>query len=236
MVGERLKSIAGRSVLFVMAAQAEYGPRLQALFKPLMTGVGPVEAGVALAAALADLKATGRSPDLVVSLGSAGSRRLVRTEVYQASSVSYRDMDASAFGFEKGATPFLDLPATLPMPLQVPGLKKASLSTGAAVISGAAYEAIGEDMVDMETFACLRACQHFGVRLVGLRGISDGQADVEHVGDWLEYLHLVDEKLAEAVLTLEGAIGAGLLDIQGDESGLALHSPRPGSVNPKDEA
>ena len=204
--------LAARNVLFVMAADAEYGPHLKALFKPLMTGVGPVEAGVALGAALAELKAAGNLPDLVVSLGSAGSRHLVHTEVYQATSVSYRDMDASAFGFEKGVTPFLDHPATMPMPLRIPDVKEASLSTGASVIGGAAYDAIAEDMVDMETFACLRACQVFGVPLIGLRGISDGHADVEHVGDWLEYLHVVDEKLAEAVLALEKAIEAGLLD------------------------
>jgi len=48
--------IGGKSVLFVMAAQAEYGPHLQRLFTPLMTGVGPVEAGVRLGAELARLK------------------------------------------------------------------------------------------------------------------------------------------------------------------------------------
>ena len=42
----RLIRLAGRSVSFVMAAAAEYGPHLQRLFVPLMTGVGPVEAGV----------------------------------------------------------------------------------------------------------------------------------------------------------------------------------------------
>ena len=125
-----------------------------------------------------ELQAGGALPDLVVSLGSAGSRRLKRTEVYQVSSVAYRDMDASAFGFEKGVTPFLDLPATLPLPIRIPGVKEASMSTGASIIAGAAFDAIGEDMVDMETFACLRACQAFGVPLVGLRGISDGDADV----------------------------------------------------------
>ena len=205
-------ALGGKQVLFVMAADAEYGPHLQALFKPLMTGVGPVEAGIALASALARLSTEGTPPDLVVSLGSAGSRRLERTEVYQAVSVSYRDMDASAFGFEKGVTPFLDLPATVAMPLRIPGVREASLSTGASVIGGSAYDAIAEDMVDMETFACLRACQKFGVPLIGLRGISDGHADVEHVGDWLEYLHVVDEKLADAVRRLEVAIGEGLLD------------------------
>ena len=93
-------TLAGRSVLFAMAAEAEYGPHLQALFTPLMTGVGPVEAGISLTHALADLRAAGSPPDLVVSLGSAGSRTLEQAEVYQATSVSYRDMDASPTSFE----------------------------------------------------------------------------------------------------------------------------------------
>ncbi len=152
-------------------------------------------------------------PDLVVSLGSAGSRRLKRTEVYQAVSVTYRDMNASAFGFAKGVTPFLDLPATQPLPIRIPGVKEATISTGATIIAGTAFDAIAEDMVDMETFACLRVCQTFGVPLVGLRGISDGDTDVDHIGDWLEYLHVVDEKLAEAVRKLEAAIAAGTISI-----------------------
>ncbi len=196
-----------------MAAQAEYGPHLQAIFTPLMIGVGPVESGIALSAALAELKLAGALPDLVVSLGSAGSRKLVRTEVYQVSSVIYRDMDASAFGFEKGTTPYLDLPATLPLPLRIPGVKKASISTGGTIIAGSVFDAVAEDMVDMETFACMRACQTFGVPLIGLRGISDGDTDVSHIGDWLEYLHVVDEKLAHAVGLMEQAIADGTLGI-----------------------
>src|SRR5690606_30493506 len=104
---------------------------------------------------LAWLECCGEPPDLVVSLGSAGSRRLEQAEVYQAVSVSYRDMDASPLGFPRGVTPFLDLPATLPLPLRIPGVKEATLSTGASIVSGAAYDAVAEDMVDMETFACL---------------------------------------------------------------------------------
>ncbi|MBZ9842864.1 5'-methylthioadenosine/S-adenosylhomocysteine nucleosidase [Mesorhizobium sp. CA5] len=203
--------LSQKSVLFVMAAEAEYGPHLKNLFTPLMTGVGPVEAGVRLGAELSALKAEGALPDLVVSLGSAGSRKLEQTEIYQAVSVSYRDMDASPLGFEKGATPFLDLPVTVPLPFVIPGIKTASLSTGGAIISGVAYDAIDADMVDMETFACLRACQLFGLPLIGLRGISDGAADLRHVNDWTEYLHVIDEKLAAAVALLEQAIGGGLL-------------------------
>lgn len=196
-----------------MAADAEYGEHLKQLFQPLMTGVGPVEASISLTRALDELNAAGTLPDLVVSLGSAGSRRLKRTEVYQAVSVTYRDMNASAFGFEKGVTPFLDLPATLPLPIRIPGVKEASISTGATIIAGAVFDGIAEDMVDMETYACLRVCQTFGVPLVGLRGISDGDTDVDHINDWLEYLHVVDERLADVVQKLEAGIADGTISI-----------------------
>ncbi len=206
-----LKDVAGRKLLYVMAATAEYGPHLQSRFSPLMTGVGPVEAAVVITRTLASLEAARNLPDLVVSLGSAGSARLEQAEIYQATSVAYRDMDASPFGFEKGATPFLDLPAVVPLPLRIPGVPEASLSTGANVVSGAAYGDIAADMVEMETYAVLRACQSFGLPLVGLRGISDGRKEVRHVGDWTEYLHVIDEKLAGAVDRLEQAVENGLI-------------------------
>ncbi|MDI5921361.1 5'-methylthioadenosine/S-adenosylhomocysteine nucleosidase [Halomonas sp. LR5S13] len=205
----RLTVLGGRDVLFVMAAEAEYGPHLQARFAPFMTGVGPVEAAVELTAALAALARHQRLPHLVVSLGSAGSRVLEQTEVYQATSVTYRDMDASPLGFARGATPFLDLPATVPLPLRIPGIREASLSTGANVVSGSAYDAIAADMVDMESYACLRACMRFEMPLVVLRGISDGRTELRHIDDWTETLHVIDEKLATAVDRLGEAIAAG---------------------------
>ncbi|MFN4204897.1 MAG: 5'-methylthioadenosine/S-adenosylhomocysteine nucleosidase, partial [Agrobacterium albertimagni] len=154
-----MKPIAGKSVLFVMAADAEYGIFLRTRISPLMTGVGPVEAAVVLTKELARLSSHDDLPDLVVSLGSAGSATLEQAEIYQVSAVSYRDMDASAFGFEKGKTPFLDLPVSVELPLRIPGIPTATLSTGANVVSGVAYQSIDAQMVDMETFAILRACQ-----------------------------------------------------------------------------
>ncbi|HXV31308.1 MAG TPA: 5'-methylthioadenosine/S-adenosylhomocysteine nucleosidase [Sinorhizobium sp.] len=204
-----LKRVAGKNVLYVMAVDPEYGPCLRARITPLMTGVGPVEAAVALTRALAELRAVSDLPDLVVSLGSAGSATLEQTEIYQATSVGYRDMDASALGFERGLTPFLDLPAAVPLPLRIPGVKEARLSTGANIVSGSAYDGIDADMVEMETFAALRACQAFGVPLIGLRGISDGKAELKHVDDWREYLHVIDEKLASAIDRLEDALESG---------------------------
>jgi adenosylhomocysteine nucleosidase len=207
-----------------MAAPAEYGAHLRARVQPLFVGVGPVEAAVALTAALARLEAADALPDLIVSLGSCGSRGLEHTAVYQASSVAYRDMDASPLGFPRGITPLLDLPAVLPLPCPVPGLPTATLSTGADVVSGAAYDAIDAEMVEMETFALLRAAQVFGVPLVALRGVSDGRSDLTRLEDWTSTLHHVDENLAAAFDRLTDRLGA---------EGLAVLDPAPSTAAPE---
>ena len=204
-----ITDLGGVPTLFVMAAEAEYGPALKARFTPLMTGIGPIEAALAMGMALTRLQTEGRLPRLVVSLGSAGSARLEQGAIYQAASVSWRDIDASPLGFEKGITPLLALPATLSLPIRIPDIPTASLSTGANIVSGSAYEAIDADMVDMESFAVLRACMVFGVPLIGLRGISDGAKELAHVDDWTQYLHIVDERLAEAVDRIEAAVANG---------------------------
>jgi adenosylhomocysteine nucleosidase len=224
------------SVLCVMAAPAEYGVHLKARIQPLMTGIGPVEAAVTLTATLARLEARGELPDLILSLGSCGSPTLEHAAVYQASSVSYRDMDASALGFPKGITPLLDLPAVLPLPCPIPGVPTATLSTGASVISGAAYAAIDAGMVDMETFALLRACQTFGVPMVALRGVSDGRAELKALEDWTSTLGHVDEALAAAldglVAVLE-ARGLAALDIAASGGQDPAHSiASPESLTP----
>lgn len=200
--------IAGIPVLFVMAAEPEYGPALRARIDPLITGIGPVEGAVKLTAALAGMQ---ELPRLIVSLGSAGSARLEQAEVYQVTAVAYRDMDASPLGFEKGRTPLLDLPARVELPHRVEGIPAATLSTGANIVSGPAYDAIAEDMVDMETFAHLRAAQHFGVPLIGLRGISDGVAELQHLSEWTQYLHIIDERLAAAVDRIADQLADGRL-------------------------
>ncbi|MCQ8782869.1 5'-methylthioadenosine/S-adenosylhomocysteine nucleosidase [Mangrovibrevibacter kandeliae] len=203
--------LGGRRVLFVMAASAEYGAHLKARIRPLMTGVGPIEAALATGVALQTLTMAGDKPELVVSLGSAGSRTLDQGHVYQASSVSWRDIDASPLGFVKGVTPFLDHPVDTPLPTPIPSVPTARLSTGSDIVTGLGYHRVDADMVDMETFAVLRACQRFALPLVALRGISDGAADLHHYDDWTTLLHVVDERLADAVDRLAVAIEAKLL-------------------------
>jgi adenosylhomocysteine nucleosidase len=97
---------AGVRVMYVMATTHEYTPSLKQRIKPLITGVGPIEGGVAL-------EENEQAPDVIVSLGSAGSRSLDHAGIYQASAASCRDMDCSALGFARGVTPFSTAPAIL---------------------------------------------------------------------------------------------------------------------------
>lgn len=184
----------GHRVLFVMATRVEYLEALSTRFDPFICGVGPVEAAASTASRLA-----AGDVDLVVSLGSAGSAQLPQGHVAQVSHVSYRDMDASAIGFERGVTPFLDLPAVVALPLRIPGLATATLATGASIVSGAGYEAIAADMVDMESWAVLRACRRAGLEMVGLRAVSDGSEPLGGYRDWADHLPQVDRALAAAV-------------------------------------
>jgi adenosylhomocysteine nucleosidase len=194
-----LSRFGPKTVLCVIAAEPEYGPALRARIRPLITGVGPVEAAAVVAHALAELKAEGALPDMIVSLGSAGSRTLDHARVYRVSHVAYRDMDASVLGFPKGETPYPRLPAILPLAEGPASLPPARLATGGSVVSGAAWDAIDADMVDMETFAVVRAAARFGVPVLGLRGVSDGRTDLSELSHWTDALAEIDLRLAEAL-------------------------------------
>lgn len=191
----RIDRVGGRRTLFVMAVGHEYGPELRTRIEPLMTGVGVVEAAAAVAHALARLP---EPPDLVVSLGSAGSRRKPVGDVFQISHVSWRDIDASPLGFARGVTPFLDLAPVQPLDTPIVGWPTATLSTGSDIVTGAAYDAIDADLVEMETWGVMRACQRVGVPLMGLRGVSDGPGELSGIDGWTALLGHLDRELARA--------------------------------------
>lgn len=196
-----MQSLGNRRTLFVMATDHEYGPALRARIDPLITGVGVVEAAAVTAAVLAGLA---EPPDLVVSLGSAGSRRKPLGEVFQIGHVSWRDVDASPLGFPRGVTPFLDVAPVQPLATPLGDWPTATLSTGSDIVTGDAYDRIDADLVDMETWAVLRVCQRAGIPMMGLRGVSDGPGELDSIHGWTELLGLLDERLAAAVDALAG--------------------------------
>lgn len=186
-------------VMFVMATEQEYGPALRRRIDPVMVGVGPIESAIGATLALRSRADAGDLPGLVVSLGSAGSHRCEIGSTWQVSSVSWRDMDASRLGFEKGVTPFCDHPAAIALPTLLPGVPTATLSTGGEVMGDERYHTVPADLVDMETFAIVRACQRFGVPVIGLRGVSDGPGTLTGIDDWTGMLGVIDERLAALV-------------------------------------
>jgi adenosylhomocysteine nucleosidase len=171
--------------------------------------VGPVEAASATSAALGALQASDELPNLVFSLGSAGSKKLEHAEVYQLSSVTYRDMDCTPLGFQRGLVPFLGEPAVIEIPQRIPGIAAASIATGASIVSGAMYDSIEADMVDMESYAVYRAAKRFGVPTIGLRGITDGKTELSRYEDWADYLAIVDHKLAAGINRFFAAVEDG---------------------------
>jgi adenosylhomocysteine nucleosidase len=186
-------------ILFVMAAEAEFRAELRRRISPIITGVGPFEAALGTGLHLSNLVNAGRPPKLVVSLGSAASLRCPIGAIYQISGVSWRDMNASKFGFAKGVTPFTGLSRVIDLQTPIPFFPTATLSTGGDVLGGEEIESLGVDLVDMETFAVVRACMRFGLPVIGLRGVSDGPCEVTGINSWTDALQAVDEGLALAV-------------------------------------
>jgi len=206
----RIDTIAKSRVLFVMAAPQELTPALAARIDPLMTGIGPVEAAIALTVALAALDP---KPDLIAALGSAGSRDLEHARVYQVESVIYRDMDCSPLGFPRGLTPLADFPAILPLGPLIPGIPTATLSSGAAIVSGDAYDTLDAQMADMETYSYARAAMRFAIPLIALRGVSDGKAPLTgQLADWSHALEDIGHHLCAALDTLEASLIGGVFD------------------------
>lgn len=195
------------SALVVMATELEYGAHLKQLgIKPLITGLGPVQAAIALTQTLTAMAP--RRPDVIINLGSAGSATLQQGAVYRVSRSSYRDMDASAFGFAKGQTPFSPHPPIVETAEIMPGFPSASCSTGAAVIDD--HGTSGADLADMEYAALNEAAMKFGVALIGFKGVSDGARPLTgELVQWTELLPVVDQNLAAAIVELKARLARG---------------------------
>jgi adenosylhomocysteine nucleosidase len=199
------------TALVVMATDHEYGEHLKKLgIKPLITGVGPVQAAIALTHVLVKLAHArpARRPDVIINLGSAGSATLDQGAVYRVSRSHYRDMDASAFGFLKGQTPFSPHPVVIEAAAIMPDFPCASCSTGANVISDHATS--GADLADMEYSALNDVAMKFGIPLIGFKGVSDGEKPLTgELVQWTDLLPVIDKNLAEAITDLKTRLARG---------------------------
>ena len=157
----------------------------------LHTGIGKVNASYGLTSYLKV-----QQPDLVVNMGTAGSRKHLGGLVLNPTSFVQRDMDVTALGFEPFQTPFSSDPVVLEYGVSVPGLSQGVCGTGDSFDVSEAAEAF--DVVDMEAHALAIICQRESVPFLCLKYISDG-ADGDAEQDWNASLHQTAEKLRDAL-------------------------------------
>ena len=171
------------AILVAMALPAEGAGRFEAAGVPVLyTGVGKVNAAIALTSRLAAFgRDRGRLP-LVVNFGTAGSARQPAQMLVACRRFVDRDMDVGALGFAPGVTPFDELPATLEFPALFPGLPEAVCGSGDSFATADHGPAC--DVVDMEAYALAKACRIAGTSFACAKFVSDG-ADEHAAAHWM---------------------------------------------------
>jgi adenosylhomocysteine nucleosidase len=166
-------AIDASAILVTMALPAESAGVFQAAgVEVLYTGVGKVNAAIALTRRIARLRREGRGPPLVVNFGTAGSARIPAQTLVACRRFVDRDMDVGALGFAPGVTPFDELPPMLEFPAVFAGLPEAVCGSGdsfATVDHGPAC-----DVVDMEAYALAKTCRIEGAGFACAKYVSDG--------------------------------------------------------------
>ena len=171
-------------ILVAMALPAEGAGRFEAAGIPVLyTGVGKVNAAIAMTRRLAAYAHAGVGPPLVVNFGTAGSLRHAPQTLVACRRFVDRDMDATALGFAHGTTPFDELPPMIEFPAQFPGLPEAICGTGDSFAIRAHAQEI--DVVDMEAYAIAKACRFAGAGFACAKFVSDG-ADEHAARHWKE--------------------------------------------------
>jgi adenosylhomocysteine nucleosidase len=189
-------------ILIVMALPQESRGRLEAAGAHLLyTGVGKVNAAATLARRLAELRCADASPERVINMGTAGSRRVAAHSLVACNRFRQRDMDVSGLGFPRGATPFDPAPAVLEFPVVFTQLPQLECSTADSFATH--LHDVDGDVVDMEAFALARVC--FGERLPFgcVKYVTDG-ADADSATHWEAALDAASRGFADVYASIAG--------------------------------
>jgi len=168
--------------LIVMALDMES----QGLFEQhgvrvLYTGLGKVNAAIALTRRLAAYRHAGHAPPSVINFGTAGSHRFVTGTLVGCHRFVQRDMDVRALGFAYGVTPFENVPAELEFPPAFGQLPQGLCGSGDSFATGESI--LHCEVVDMEAYAYAKVCRLEGAVFGCAKYITDG-ADHAAAGDW----------------------------------------------------
>ena len=169
-----MTSFDPQTTLLVVALENELPREMATGWNIVYSGVGKVNAAIALCDALATYQ-----PKQVVNYGSAGALRPGLAGLYRVTHFVQRDMDVRALGFALGQTPFEDEMAIMS------GTGGLSCGTGDHFVS--APPELTSDLVDMEAFALAKICQQKAVDFHCFKFISDN-ADGDAANDWSQQL------------------------------------------------
>jgi len=194
------------NIIVVMALPSES----QGLFEEhnvpvLFTGVGKVNATYQLTKTILQHKAEGKKIDLVLNLGTAGSRTFPTASVVYCQKFAQRDMDVSLLGFKHGETPYED---SHPIVLehkdrkQEEGVLYGTCGTGDSFSAEAPK--IECDVIDMEGYALAKVCLWENVPFLAVKYITDG-ADDNAAKDWIAALKDGSKKLFEVYKVLSAS-------------------------------
>jgi len=175
------RSLITKTLIVMALPQESRGQLEQVGAQPLFTGVGKVNAALALARRLTEIHCAGGPLPLVVNLGTAGSRSVATHSLVACNRFAQRDMDVSGLGFAAGITPFDETPAVIAFPPVFARLPQLLCSTADSFATH--LHAIGGDVVDMEAFALARVCVAMGARFACAKYVTDG-ADSDSATHW----------------------------------------------------
>ena len=165
--------------LIVMALQEEGGHYFENEgIKIIYTGLGKVNAAYQLTKALCIER-----PDLVINFGTAGSQKFNRGDMVAVNRFIQRDIDVSPLGYEKGQTPFENVPSIINHKTWFKNLEHGSCGTGDSFEID--HKSDNSDLVDMEAFALAKICFLENIDFACVKYISDGADDNAH-GHWEE--------------------------------------------------
>lgn len=204
-----------KNILVVMALKEES----QGLFEangvyPLYTGVGKINATYALTKYLIEFKANSHfyefdSYDLVLNLGTAGSKNFERGTIVECFNFIQNDMDARGLGFARGVTPFDEDKDNFDYRDFKHGLNKYPLTycyTSDTFQTNIHFDEFINQAHDMEAYALWKVCRQEGVPFKCFKYISDN-GDESSPNDWNNSLKDSSKKLFEVYKKVKMELG-----------------------------
>jgi len=166
-------------------------------FNVLYTGVGKVNAAYNLMLGLNAWKEKhGAYPELVLNIGSAGSSLFKHGTIVNCTQFIQRDMDATAFGHCRFATPNEDSSPVFSAGLRCEEFTQAVCGSGDSFATDGTMH--GWNTVDMEAYALAKVCVGQKVPFCCLKYISDS-GDEDASGHWDKAMLSMAQKLHDAV-------------------------------------